>query len=72
MICDLIIIFGHEMLQKQGYGYENFLRIQRLAKLAAGRSHPDYDNGVWYSARCDNPDCVDKTSDGKGKMGQSK
>jgi hypothetical protein len=49
------------------------------AKKAAGgkiggkaQNKPQHKEGEWYYAHCDNPDCVEKTADGKGKIGKSK
>ena len=37
-----------------------------------GKNKPAHKDGVWYDAYCDNPNCVEKTADGNGKLGKSK
>jgi len=43
-------------------------------KVAGGKSQNNHAHkvGVWYAAHCDNLECVEKTVDGKGKLGMSK
>jgi hypothetical protein len=41
-------------------------------KAAGGKNKPQHKEGEWYDAHCNNPDCVEKTADGKGKLGKFK
>ena len=48
------------------------------ANSAAGKiggksqNNAAHKDGVWYNAFCDNPNCVEKSEDGNGKLGKSK
>jgi hypothetical protein len=73
-----LITFGREMLEKNGPGYDQLLMIQRQVKSDGGKiggkaqNKPQHKDGEWYQAHCNNPNCVEKTADGKGKHGKSK
>lgn len=80
--------YGTNLRLARGSDFSEMQQLQRAAKSAAGKiggkmgdkskkaaggkNKPQHKEGEWYFAHCNNPNCVEKTTDGKGKFGKSK
>ena len=72
---NLLAIEGSEgWLEAQRNMAEGAYRGGKIGGKIGGKAQnvPQHKIGEWYYAHCDNPNCVEKSFDGKGKIGKSK